>query len=62
MSPPVTPETRLSELQRIAHVPVRTADAFAQMIRAAGQSLRVEGYDVSERDLREAANHVFSRR
>ncbi len=53
----VTGKTKLIALKTAARP--RTGDVPARMVRSIQQSLRVEGYDLSERVVREMAERVL---
>ncbi len=58
MSRPLDPSTPLSVLRRIIEASSRPAD-ITQLVRNVEQSLRVEGYRVSEADVRASAARVL---
>lgn len=57
--PLITPASRLSELQELAKAPVSLADSTARVVRGVEQSMRVEGYPVSEGEVRSSAARIL---
>ncbi len=49
----LSPSTRLSELRQLGPLPVAVAQN--RLVRSVQQSMRVEGYPVSENDVRSSA-------
>ena len=57
----LNPTTRLSELRQWVNAPRSTADLDARLIRSIQQSLRVEGYDVAETNIRSSVERILRR-
>lgn len=56
----LTPSTPLSELRQFAQRRRRsTAEFEARLVRSVEQSMRVEGYSVSEADVRSSADRIL---
>ena len=55
----VTPRTHLSELLRLLDRPIRPADSMDRLVRSVEQSMRVEGYPVSQADVLLSAERVL---
>ena len=55
----VTPRTHLSELLRFLVRPIRPADSMDRLVRSVEQSMRVEGYPVSQADVLLSAERVL---
>jgi hypothetical protein len=55
----VSSTSRLSELQELARRAVPRAEVSARMVRSVEQSMRVEGYPVSEAEVRLSAERVL---
>lgn len=61
--PNVTPLTLLSELQYRARIaPATGCSVSPEMVRSIQQSMRVEGYPVSQQVIRSAASRVLNPR
>lgn len=57
---PVTPQTKLVELQARIRSSARNGDGTTRLVRSVQQSLKIEGYDVREEVLRAALRRVLA--
>jgi len=60
--PRLNPATRLSELRERAQTLGSTCEVDARLVRSVEQSLRVEGYAVTEADVRLGVTRVLGNR
>jgi hypothetical protein len=55
----ITADSRLSELRELAHGATPSGIVSARMVRSIQQSMRVEGYPVTEDQVRSSAERVL---